>query len=235
MKISWQIKSLFPLKFRNKIKTSLGVPSLEHSLLNLKSLGWRPRFVVDCGAYEGYWTKEFLSMFPEAKMLLIEAQLAKVEKIKQKISNNILVCCSLLGSSDDEEVFFSVNETASSVVLDRNPENVFKMTTRMLDSIITDMKFSSPDFLKLDVQGFEIEVLKGAKSALSTSEFVLIEMTLMPLNHEPFMLEVMNYMDTVGFQLYDISSLMRKPYDKALYQVDGLFIKKDSNFINSNW
>jgi hypothetical protein len=52
-------KKLFPLKFRNKIKINLGVPSLEYSLLNLKSLGWQPMFVIDCGAYEGYWTKDF--------------------------------------------------------------------------------------------------------------------------------------------------------------------------------
>ena len=97
------------------------------------------------------------------------------------------------------------------------------------------MHFPYPDFIKLDVQGYEIEVLKGSKSALAAAEFVLVEMTLMPLSHEPIILEVMNYMDSVGFQLYDIPALMRKPYDKALYQIDGLFVKKDSNFINSNW
>lgn len=235
MKISWYIKRLFPIKFRNKIKRSLGVPSLEHTLLNLKRLGWQPMFVIDCGAYEGYWTKEFLNIFPETKMLLIEAQQSKIEKIKQNISKDILVFCALLGSLDDKEVFFSINETASSVVLEENSDNVSKLRTRMLDSIIRDMHFSSPNFLKIDVQGYEVEVLKGAKLALRSSEFVLIEMTLMPLNHEPFLLEVMNYMDSVGFQLYDISALMRKPYDKALNQIDGLFVNKNSKFINSNW
>jgi FkbM family methyltransferase len=70
-----------------------------------------------------------------------------------------------------------MNETASSVVLEGNSDNVSKLRTRMLDSIIKDMHFSSPDFLKLDVQGYEVEVLKGAKIALRSSEFVLIEMT----------------------------------------------------------
>jgi FkbM family methyltransferase len=233
MKISCLIKGLFPLIIKKKVKIYLGVPSLKHTLLNLKSLGWQPTSVVDCGAYEGYWTKEFLSVFPKTKMLLIEAQKAKIGKIKQNISKNIQVCCALLGATNDDEVFFSINETASSVVEDS--DNAFKFTTTMLDSVISDMNFLSPNFIKLDVQGYEIEVLKGAKFALQTSEFVFVEMTLMPLNREPIILEVMNYMDAIGFQLYDISALMRKPYDKALYQIDGLFVKKDSKFINSNW
>ena len=224
-----------PPRFRKKVKLSLGVPSLEHTLLNLKKLGWRPMFVVDCGAYEGYWTKDFLCIFPETKMLLVEAQKSKIERINKNISSNILVCCALLGSSDEKEVLFNINETASSVVINGISENVSKLTTRKLDSIINEMHFPNPDFIKIDVQGYEIEVLKGSKSALQTSEFVLVEMTLMPLNYEPIILEVMNYMDSVGFQLYDISALMRKPYDKALYQIDGLFIKKGSKFINTRW
>lgn len=191
--------------------------------------------VVDCGAYEGYWAKDFLSIFPETQMLLVEAQKTKIEIINKNISSNNLVCCALLGSSDEKEVLFNINETASSVVLEGISDNVSKLTTRMLDSIINEINFPNPDFIKIDVQGYEIEVLKGSKLALQSSEFVLVEMTLMPLIHEPIILEVMNYMDSVGFQLYDISALMRKPYDKALYQIDGLFIKKDSKFINTRW
>ena len=84
-----------PLRFRNKVKRALGVPSLEHSLLNLKKLGWSPRSVVDCGAYEGYWAKDFLCIFPESRMLLVEAQKTKIERIKKNISSDNLVCCAL--------------------------------------------------------------------------------------------------------------------------------------------
>lgn len=45
------------------------------------------------------------------------------------------------------------------------------------------------------------------------------------------MLEVMNYMDGEGFQLYDVSQFMRRPYDKALYQMDFPFVKKSSRFV----
>lgn len=41
----------------------------------------------------------------------------------------------------------------------------------------------------------------------------------------------MNFMDAAGFQAYDLLQLMRRPYDKALYQADLLFIEKSSRLI----
>ncbi len=35
-------------------------------------------------------------------------------------------------------------------------------------------------------------------------------------------------MDERNFQLYDISQIMRRPYDYAIFQMDVLFVKKDS-------
>jgi hypothetical protein len=39
-------------------------------------------------------------------------------------------------------------------------------------------------------------------------------------------------MDANNFQAYDISGLMMRPYDKALYQIDMFFVKKDSPLVN---
>jgi hypothetical protein len=51
------------------------------------------------------------------------------------------------------------------------------------------------------------------------------------LGNTHLVLEVMNYMNSNGFQLYDITQLMRRPFDKALFQSDFLFIKKTSSLI----
>ena len=47
----------------------------------------------------------------------------------------------------------------------------------------------------------------------------------------PLALDVMKFMDEADFQLYDITQFMRRPYDKALYQLDVLFVKKNSAWI----
>ena len=38
-------------------------------------------------------------------------------------------------------------------------------------------------------------------------------------------------MNEIGFQVYEISQFIRRPFDLALYQMDVLFIKKQSRFI----
>ena len=47
----------------------------------------------------------------------------------------------------------------------------------------------------------------------------------------PLLLEVLNYMDSIGFQLYDISEFMRRPLDHALYQMDVMFVRKTSHLV----
>ncbi|MEQ1553452.1 MAG: hypothetical protein ABL929_04685 [Ferruginibacter sp.] len=43
-------------------------------------------------------------------------------------------------------------------------------------------------------------------------------------------------MDAQGFQVYDITQFMRRPFDRAMYQMDVMYIKKDSEFVNDrNW
>jgi hypothetical protein len=98
--------------------------------------------------------------------------------------------------------------------------------------VLSDLASESPDFIKIDVQGHELEVLRGAEKVLKDCIFCLLEVSLLSLGNEPPLIEVMNYMDENGFQLYDISQFMRRPYDKALYQSDFLFIKKNSTFIS---
>lgn len=64
MKLLKIIKKIFPKTLKRDIKDHLGVPSLSWSLKNLRRTGYRPGVVYDIGAYEGYWTKDFLEVFP---------------------------------------------------------------------------------------------------------------------------------------------------------------------------
>lgn len=210
----------------------MGVPSMHWSLQNIKQLGFDPAFVLDIGAYEGYWTKDFLEVFPQSNVLMFEAQKSKEVKLQKLCSefSNVSFHIALLSNEDGKTLHFEENETASHVSSSNN-SNSSVVNSESVDAFLKRKNLPNPDFIKLDVQGFELEVLRGATAALHHAEFCLLEVSFLQLDDSPLVLEVMNFMDAAGFQAYDLLQLMRRPFDKALYQADLLFIKKSSRFI----
>ena len=142
----------------------------------------------------------------------------------------------LLSAVDGAEKLFLENETASHItrsVLTDHPHHLMHTTT--VDTLLKKKNFPLPDFMKLDVQGHEMEVLKGAENALVHAELCMLEISLLNIGaDQPLLKEMVVYMDEKNFQVYDICQLMRRPFDKALFQADILFIKKNSDIISEN-
>lgn len=228
------IKKLFPYTFKKSIKDHLGVPSLSWSLQNIKKAGYKPGVVYDIGAYEGYWALDFLKVFPNSPIYMFEAQQTKEAFLKKIVDSkpNLHYSIALLGAQDGVAVHFEENETASHVDISAKEISGTNRITQQLDLLIEKNKYPLPDFLKLDVQGYELEILKGATKALTNAEFCLLEISLIDLGGGcPLLLDVVNFMDAKEFCAYDISQFIRRPFDKALWQIDMLFIKKNSSFI----
>ena len=222
-------------------------PSMESTLYDLKQRGFNPTTTIDVGAYHGEWTRMFKKIFPSTKVLMIEAQTEKTEKLNEvceKFSGEVFCEMAVLGSKSGEEVDFVQMETGSSVFEESSPyaRKRLKKTLTSLDNLLqkyTD--FQHIDFLKLDVQGYELEVLKGSSDLLRHTEFVLMETSLIPINKGcPLILEVITYMDRMGFRTIDFCSQVRRK-DGSLWATDLLFVSTGSSFLpntqldESNW
>jgi FkbM family methyltransferase len=227
------LKKILSPTYKRSIKERLGVPSMHWSLQNIKQMGFEPAFVLDIGAYEGYWTRDFLEVFSSSKVLMLEAQKSKEAKLQLLCSEftNVSFHIALLSNEDGKVLHFEENETASHVSFNHSSGSSI-VNSETVDAILQRKGLPNPDFIKLDVQGFELEVLRGATAALHYAEFCLLEVSFLQLDDSPLVLEVLNYMDSKGFQAYDICQFMRRPFDKALFQIDLLFIKKNSSLIS---
>lgn len=75
------------------------------------------------------------------------------------------------------------------------------------------------------MQGFELEVLKGAAASLDRIEVAILEASLYRPNPEAItMSDCIEFMEARGFQLYDLPGYHRRPFDGALGQVDLAFV-----------
>jgi len=225
------LKKLVPASLKQYIKSSSGAPDQRSSLMRLKNLGFNPKTIIDIGAYEGNWALEIHSLFPQASIMLIEGQVNKEKILLEKVKNltGSTVKIALLGA-EAKEVEFNIYETASSVFKEDNitGAQTEKIQLQLLDNLAKNSQFERPDFIKLDTQGYELEILKGGKHTLAHAQAVLMEVSLLGIyKGAPLVDEVISFMKANGFILYDICSIIRRPYDHALYQSDFLFIKQD--------
>jgi hypothetical protein len=90
-----------------------------------------------------------------------------------------------------------------------------------------------PQLLKLDVQGYEIEVLEGLVKHFDGCEVIQCELSLLPLvDGSPLLHQVIAYLYSRGFLLFDVDELIRAPSDGAVWQIDALFCRADSPLRN---
>ena len=140
---------------------------------------------------------------------------------------------ALLGSQEKEAVPYYLMETGSSV-LEENTDfdrEVIDLPMRTLDGLIDVDVIQKPCFLKLDVQGYELEVLRGATLLLAEVDVVLMEVSILEYNEgAPLIGEVIQFMDKSGFSLFDITELKRSSGTHALFQADAFFCKHDHAF-----
>jgi FkbM family methyltransferase len=228
------LERLMPLAFwsdRALVERAMTrLPSVTYERLREK--GFAPKTIIDIGAYHGEWAALAANVFPEATVVMFEA-LEEKRQLLQTICNhnkNFRLEIFLLGRRDMEERQFYVQETGSSLYAERSNagRNLRTMATARLDTVLAKHNVAAPIFLKLDVQGAELEILSGAPKTLAACEVIQLEVALLPYNDgAPLAAEVIASMDSRGFKLHDISGFVR-PFGRDLVQVDVIFAHCDS-------
>ena len=223
----------------NQFLAVKGVTSMWWSLENLKRLGFSPATVIDVGAYKGNWTLEVKKIFSDAQFLMVEAQPDKESRLEQiaQGNQNIFFELGLVGSADGEEKVFTVMKTGSSVYEQtyegKSDRKKITLKSNTIDSIIDKYQLPGPYFLKMDVQGYEIEVLKGATHLLLETPVILLEASLLNYNAgAPLVDEIIAFLKQKDYLLFDICEFHRKSDDGVLNQVDLIFCKKDWDIRN---
>lgn len=216
--------------------------SMFQALAGLRDLGFTPTGILDVGAHEGAFSRGAREIFTEASILMIDAlaeQRPALADLCRELGNADYLI-AMLGDRDTEAAsFFVVNtelrpdlvKTGSSKYRENSnfPMEERELPQRTLGSIVAARGVSF-QLLKLDVQGAELDVIRGLGSHLSNVEVILMEMSLVEYNKgAPLIDVILSELRQVGFVLYDIVEEHRY-VDGPLLQIDGIFVRPTSRF-----
>jgi FkbM family methyltransferase len=250
-----KIQSLFSPKWiKNQVKTRLfgsdvqrlisvhKLPDVEMSMIRLKEMGVSPKLVFDIGSYHGEFIDSCVRIWPEANIVGFEALPDQVVNLRAKFQNNkkVQVIETMVGDTDQTGVKFYSDENASSALYSDEvitTKKVIEQRMTKLDTFIAERKIGGPDFLQIDTLAFEYEILKGIEKNLPSVEAILVQLNFIEVFHNVKLAhEVIAYLAEQGFVIYDVCDVHRRPLDNALWQMDMLFVKKDSPLrSNKKW
>ena len=193
---------------------------------HLEDLAYIPNTIVDVGVAsytEGlygfrdatFFLFEPLPFYLEPAQKLIEGKKGTVYQMALSDSNGNCVISARDGAPD------------SAAISGISGKNVTDYNVQMmrLDHVLTTENITSPSLLKIDVQGHDYFVLKGAGNLLKSFDIVIFE--FMYLGDVEFNLYV-ELLSKNGFSLYEVISNLRRPYDDAVSQSDFVFVKTTS-------
>ncbi|MFC7356852.1 FkbM family methyltransferase [Jejudonia soesokkakensis] len=224
---------------KKKVETPEYVVATMYSILrDLKERGLQCTHIMDVGANRTSWSRIAKGFFPDATFCLIEPQVEMEEGLQQFISDfpGDLYYLAGAGSKKETLVLTVYDDLAGSSFLpNANPELKKEGKQReieiiTLDDIISDSTFEIPQLVKLDIQGFELEALKGATSLFGKTEVFILEVSLFAFGSGkkmPEFAEVISFMYERGYVAYDFPGFLRRPLDKALGQCDVCFVKEN--------
>lgn len=223
--------NLEPEHFRYLAYQYAMAPDMLLSLQSVCRRGYLPKIVLDVGAFKGGWTRLAMKTWPSAHYHLFEPNAAMhSELVDLATEENVKVHAELLGPEDGKAIPFYVMGSGSSILPENSPvrRKEESRTMRRLDRLIS-LPVDAAALLKIDAQGYELEILKGATGILPFVDAILLEISLIEINKgAPLFHEVVAQLDSLGFSACDIVEIHRRPLDGATNQVDLLFVKHDS-------
>jgi hypothetical protein len=98
-----------------------------------------------------------------------------------------------------------------------------KRPEAILDDILSGKK---RPFVKIDTQGFEMEIIRGFGSRVKDIVGWQIELSVEPLYEgQPMMEEVISCMRANGFSLWRVVPGLRDPATLQAFELDGIFFR----------
>lgn len=222
------------------IRVSLARPLRDSLVLTrLKSEELGVRTILDIGANTGQFAKGVRKAGWARQIVSFEPTSEAYKRLSEHARKDPLWTAApqmAIGSIEGEvEINISVNSVSSSIFqvdhrsTDVEPDSGFraveKVAVRDLDSVMLP-EWQAPFTMKIDTQGFELEVLRGARATLENTAVVSIEMSLSKLYEGgASLVDVYSFLEQAGFRCISLTEVFCDFARNEVLQVDGTFVR----------
>lgn len=212
--------------------------AVEHDAL-LKKIGGELKTVVDIGANRGQFTLTARHHAQEACIIAFEPleEAADVfAKIFQSDPGVELHRCALgsrkgevvmhVSSADDSSSLLPISNLQQQLFPGTEEKGTRQVIVTPLDAALFPEQIQAPALIKIDVQGYELEVLKGSALLLGCFEFLLVECSYKELyKGQALTDEVVSFVERSGFLLVERCNLVCDKNGEPI-QADFFFRRK---------
>ncbi|TAN56912.1 MAG: FkbM family methyltransferase [Rhodospirillales bacterium] len=211
-------------------------PRLSMALVleNLRRRGFSPQTVIDVGAHTG--TLLLTAAFPKAQHVMIEP-LVEHGPALEALCANLDRADYLIAAAGSQEgsIRLAVDPTSLHSFLLHGEagaapafkERVVRAIT--LDRLAHDRSLQGPFLVKIDVDGAELDVVRGACSLMDENNIFIVETCLF---HDGLM-RLLNLFDGFDFTPFDVADPLYRESDDALWQFDLVLVHKNA-FLRSH-
>lgn len=196
--------------------------------------GFKPVKILDVGACRGHWTDVAQDVWPEAEITMVEADPRVYKFMTEKYPQNRTITKGLAAqpgvfrffarTGDHEQAAGSGSFMKEMTKVFQDDMAEFAVETDTADNLFRDETF---DYVKLDTQGSELEIMEGGKELFKRTKFVQIECSFVPYNENaPMIADIVRYMQDHGFLPVDMLQLHG--------MTGGFVVQMDLLFMNAN-
>lgn len=198
----------------------------------------RFRSLVDVGSNVGQFSIAFAERYPNSKIYAFEPLPDCASLLIRNTGDLDIEIQQIAIGGTDDVIDIHVNEhrhSSSLLKLGNRHKAAFPqareiasipVAMKRLDSVLRDVDLPEPGLLKIDVQGYEREVLRGATKTLKRIDSILLEVSFTPLYEaEAGFAELSTILNECGFRFVRPVGWLEDPRTGSILQMDALFTR----------
>jgi len=183
-------------------------------MVDIANIGHKISMCFDVGANAGQTITKLVGAFPDAEVHAFEPVKKTYDLIRSRFAayDNLTLNQLALGDHNaDMDIYIPQHDTMASLVkpsdYDESQIESEQVTVQTLDAYCDEHNIAIIDLLKIDAEGYDLQVLKGATKLFENQaiKLVLVELGFDPKSSYHVSFEVVHsYLANYGFDIFGI-------------------------------